>query len=141
MKDQLEVIITLQPHKQAGASLDNLHSYKILVDDVEIESKSMSENKFTESFLVNLNLSLEPGEHTIKVNYRNTENKGVLQIQNIYVAGEHGGVNLDSLVKRYGTVVYGNRTEANKAAVWWNGTYCFRFNSPFFYWALSKFPI
>ena len=140
-QDQLDIMITLVAHKQAGATNSNNHLYRVFIDDKEYASNSIAEAKFVDSFIVNLSVSLDPGEHVLKVYYKNDERKGVLQIQNIFVSGDYGGINVDSLVKREGLVTYGDRQEFNKAAVWWHGTYQFTFQSPFFYWALSKFPM
>lgn len=139
--DQLDIMITLVAHRQAGATENNKHLYKVFVDGKEYASNFLTEAKFVDSFIVRLSIELEPGEHVLKVYYKNDEQKGVLQIQNIFVSGDYGGINVDSLVKREGVVIYGNRQDFNKAAVWWHGTYQFTFNSPFFYWALSKFPM
>ena len=139
--DQIDIMITLVAHRQAGATENNNHLYKVFVDGKESASNIITEAKFADSFIVNLSVSLEPGEHVLKVYYKNDERKGVLQIQNIFVSGDHGGINVDSLVKREGLVNYGDRQEFNKAAIWWHGTYEFKFQSPFFYWALSKFPM
>lgn len=140
--DCIDLLITLKAHRQAGASPLNKHTYTVLIDGKVEDSQTLMETEFNDSFLVELSLELEPGEHSLQVYYQNEERKGVLEVQNIYVAGEHGGVNLDSLLKREGYVNYGpNRTEKNKVGIWHHGSYWIKFNSPVFYWLLSKFPI
>lgn len=141
-QEDIDVVVTLQPHRQAGATDNNLHTYSIEVDNEVKASGTIPELRFVDSFAVNFSMTLGPGAHALKVHYKNNESKGVLQVQNIYIGGDRGGVNVDSLVKREGRVVYGpDRIEPTKAAVWHHGTYWFKFESPVFYWLLSRFPM
>lgn len=140
--ESIDLLITLKAHKQAGASPVNKHTYTVYVDGQAKKTETFMEAEFVDSFLVELSLDIEPGEHTLQVYYRNDESKGVLEIQNIYVAGGQGGVNLDSLIRREGYVSYGpDRIEKNKVGIWHHGSYWLKFESPIFYWLLSKFPI
>lgn len=139
--DQLDFIITLKAHQQRGSD-DNVHTYKVFLDGIEQASNTIVESKFIDSFAVKFSAQLEPGEHNIRVYYRNNEYKGVLQILNMYVAGPKGGLNLDSTLNQEGYVSYGeNRIEKNRTGIWHHGSYHFNFQSPFFYWMLYKFPI
>ena len=116
-----------------NANLVNQHSCMVLIDDVAVYTTSLANNKFFGELPVSFSTALDFGPHTLKVQYTNTAGTGNLRIENIYVgAPASSGINCDSLLTREST---GNLTLKN------NETYCLTFNSPFFYWALSKFPI
>ena len=141
-QDQLDIMITLVPQQDSGASEKNVHQYTVSIDNQVYISKKIIENKFADSFTVNLTANLDSGNHVLKIHYTNTEAKGCLQIQNIFVSGNVSGINLDSLVCRESLVSYWvGRVERNTDVIECHGTYQFKFSSPFFYWVLSKLPI
>lgn len=139
--DQLDFLITFQPHRQNGSS-ENLHSYKVLIDNNQQSSGQITEQKFVDIFQINFSTELSPGRHVIQVDYNNLESKGVLQISNIHIIGTGGGISLDHWLHNFSIVKYNSeRIEKNRTGIWHRGIYQFEFESPFFYWLLNKFPI
>jgi hypothetical protein len=127
MQDKLDFIITLRLNR-FDKSIVN-HTYTVLLDDQVIETNTLTNDRFTGELLVTFSKALDFGPHTLNVTYTNTLGKGNLRVENVYVGGSSGsGTNCDSLLP-VNPVIRSNET------------YSFTFNSPFFYWALSKFPI
>lgn len=144
--DELNFVITLHRHKSSEASENNIHHLKVLIDDTEYSYTSFTEENFVGDYVVRFHANLSFGDHYIKINYRSEEMKGVLEVKNIYVSGPKAetriaGLNLDSLVRSEGAVSYGHHgIKQQRTGIFYHGTYFLKFNSPIFYWILSKFP-
>jgi uncharacterized protein Usg len=128
--DQLDFMLTLYVERHGST---HLPTYTVLLDDTVIESKSIPDVRTNNSFMVYFSANLDQGEHSIKVVYENTIEKGIMRVDNIYAGTTQGGFNCDSLVISASTT--------NTNVLRRSGTYQFNFTSPFFYWALSKYNL
>jgi hypothetical protein len=129
-KDKLDFGITIYVERHGST---HLPTYTVLLDNTIIESKPIPDVKANDSFMVYFSAELDQGAHTISVKYDNPPTRGMLRVDNIYAGTTTGGCSCDSLVVSEST---GKDNTLRKS-----GTYQFNFTSPFFYWALSKYPI
>jgi hypothetical protein len=129
-KDKIDFMITLYVERHGST---HLPFYTVLLDDQLIETNTIPNVKANDSFAVYFSAELDQGLHTIAVKYDNPLAKGMLKVDNIYAGTTTGGCNCDSLVIS---------ESSSKSNILRNtGIYQFNFTSPFFYWALSKYPI
>lgn len=129
-KDKLDFGITIYVERHGST---HLPTYTVLLDDTVIESKPIPDVKANDSFMVYFSAELDQGPHTISVKYDNPLSKGLIRIDNIYAGTAAGGCNCDSLVK--------SEASGKNNILRNTGIYQFNFTSPFFYWALSRYPI
>ena len=129
-KDKVDFGVTIYVERHGST---HLPMYTVLLDDTVIESKHIPDIKANDSFMVYFSAELDQGPHTISVKYDNPLSKGLIRIDNIYAGTTTGGCNCDSLVI--------SEASGKSNTLRSTGIYQFNFTSPFFYWALSKYPI
>jgi hypothetical protein len=137
--DTLTFVITLKGSRPSPSD-DSLHHYEIYIDNEMIISKDIKDINFVNEFSERIDSKLKFGDHTLKIKYRG---RGSLKLENVYVnnTNKGSGMNCDSILTTESSVVYKDKVVNNTTLIKQHGKYVLNFNSPFFYWALSIFPI
>ncbi len=125
MSETLQFIIMLGVERHGSI---HLPSYSVSIDDNIIEAKTIPDFKTNDNFPVNFEITLEPGPHTLFIEYNNPEKRGLLRVENIYVGTDKGGVSFERMVISH--------SDEKSNVLKGRSLYSFSFTSPFFYWAL-----
>ncbi len=125
MLDKLQFIIMLSAERHGST---HLPTYTIRLDDQVLEKKPIPNFNSHDSFTVQFELQLEPGPHTLYIEYDNPENRGLLKIEDIYAGTSAGGFSLGQLVV--------TQSSRKNKVLKGKSQYALTFTSPFFYWAL-----
>jgi hypothetical protein len=130
MIETLQFIVMLGVERHGSI---HLPSYSVRIDDTIIEAKTIPDFKTNDSFPVSFEITLEPGPHTLFVEYDNLEKRGLMRVENIYVGTDKGGVSFEQIVTSHST----EKSNILKG----HSVYSFSFTSPLFYWALLNTEI
>ena len=125
MLDNLQFIIMISPERHGST---HFPTYTIRIDDQVLEQKPIPNSTSHDAFAVQFDVQLEPGSHTLYIEYDNPEKRGLLRIENIYVGAAAGGFSLDQMV--------GSHSSGRNNVLKGTSLYALTFTSPFFYWAL-----
>jgi len=125
MLDTLQFVIMISAERHGST---HLPTYTIRLDDQVLEKKPIPDFNSHDSFAVQFDVQLEPGPHTLCIEYDNLENRGLLRIEDIYAGTPSGGFSLDQMVVTHSS----KKSRVLKG----KSRYELTFTSPFFYWAL-----
>ncbi len=130
MLETLQFIIMLHVERHGST---HLPTYSVRIDGKIIETKTIPDFKTNDSFPVNFNIELEPGPHTLCIEYDNPQPRGLMRVENIYVGTNRGGFSFDQMVI--------SQSSGKNNVLKGQSLYSLAFTSPFFYWALLNTEI